>query len=171
MRIVRLTSFLLLLTAFLAAQAAPPPTNPALPSQVFGAIVFYNQGAPGAKVNGSFFAAIPFPNAPAGTYIYNSIDVLSTGRGQVMTVPSTGFAQHVVWFTPKVELFGLLSAGISFAPLPSPQSGTNVTPAFGGGAGLNIAIGKGFYLTPITKVVNAQGLNTLVGGFGVTWGR
>lgn len=142
-----------------------------LPKQVFGALVFYNQGAPGTKVNGSFFAAMPFPNAPAGTYIYNSIDVLSAGKGQVMTVPSTGFAQHIVWFTPKVELFGLLNAGVSFASIPAPGSGTNVTPAFGGGAGLNTAIGKGFYLTTLAKVVNAQGLNTLVGGIGISWGK
>lgn len=143
-------------------------TNPELPKQVFGALVFYNQGATGAKVNGAFFAAIPFPNAPAGTYVYNSVDVISIGHGQVMTVPTTGFAQHLVWFTPKAELFGILGAGVSMASLPS---GTNVTPAFGGGAGVNIAIGKGFYIPLVAKVVNAQGSNSLVGGIGIAWGR
>ena len=147
---------------------AQTPANPTLPSQVFGALVFYNQGASGAKVNGSFFAAIPFPNAPAGTYIYNSVDVLSAAHGQVMTVPTTGLAQHVAWFTPKVELFGLLNAGISVAPA---GTGSNVTPAFGGGAGINTAIGRGFYVTTLAKVVNAQGMNSLVGGVGVSWGR
>ncbi len=164
------TLSLAILIAVLAGLAAGQ-TNPPLPGQVFGAIVYYNQGSPGAKVNGSVYGAIPFPSAPAGTYIYNSIDILSAGRGQVMTVPSTGFAQHIVWFTPRVELFGLLAAGISFAALPSPASGTNVTPAFGGGAGINTGLGRGFYLTTLAKVVNAQGLNTLVGGIGIAWGR
>ncbi|MDE2099977.1 MAG: hypothetical protein KGL39_22175 [Patescibacteria group bacterium] len=148
----------------------PATTDPVLPKQVFGALVFYNQGAPGAKINGSFFAAIPFPNAPAGTYVYNAVDVLSVGRGQIMTVPTTGLAQHIVWFTPKVELFGLLGAGISMSPV-STGTGTNVTPAFGGGAGVNIGIGKGFYIPLVAKVVNAQGGNTLVGGIGISWGR
>lgn len=163
----RLAIVLLLAAASLVAQTSNP-----LPSQVFGALVFYNQGAASGKVNGSFFAAIPFPGAPAGTYIYNSIDLLSNGHGQVIGVPSTGFAQHLVWMTPNVELFGLLGAGVSFGPNGQPSTGTNVGSAFAGGAGVNIKVGsKGFYVPVVAKVVNAQGFNTLVGGVGISWGK
>lgn len=168
-------AFLALALAAGAQTTTPPPvtitpdTNPALPSQVFGALVFYNPGNQ-HKVNGSIFAAIPFPNAPAGTYVYNAVDVLSAGHGQIMTVPTVGFAQHLVWLTPKVELFGLLSGGISVQP-SNPTPGTTVTAAFGGGGGLNIAVGKNFYVPLVMKVMQAGGANTLVGGIGVSWGR
>lgn len=152
-------------------------TTPVLPHDVVGGIVWFNQsGSP--KINGSFFYAIQIPSASTGTYLYNAFDMVSIGKGQIMAVPQTGIAQHVLWLGDKVELFGLMGAGMSFAPTqaangqPTTPAGTTVTAAFSGGGGLNIAVGKGgWHVQPTVKVINAQGGNTLVGGLGFNWGH
>lgn len=164
---ITLCLFLIILSFPLGAQTTPAPAvNPPLPGQVFGALAFYNNG----KANGSVFAAVPFPGAASGTYLYNSVDLYSHGKGQIMTVPTTGLAQHVAWMTPKLELFGLLAAGIALAP-STPAPGTTVTAAFGGGAGLNVQVKPNFYVPILFKVVQAGGINTLAFGAGIAWGK
>ncbi len=163
---------------FCALMLSAQTTSPVLPHDVVGAGVWYNQaGHP--RVNGTFYYAIQMPGANPGTYLYNAFDVVSVGKGQIMAVPQTGIAQHVLFLGSRAELFGLLGAGISFAPQTNATSGVPLTPggttvgaAFSGGGGVNISVGKGgWHVVPIMKVIQAQGMNTVVGGIGFNWGH
>jgi len=166
LKIISLLVCLCLLS--LAQQPVVPAAAPTFADVEFGGGVWYNQaGHP--RVNGDIFVDTHPANLPDGTYLMDWNDFLSQGKGIIMLVPTMGIKQHVVWFTPKIELFGLASGGIAVSTNVG-GTGSNVTSAFGVGGGLNAQIGRGFGVMPLMRVVNAGGFNTLVGGLNLTWG-
>lgn len=153
------------------AQTAPP-----LPTTGFAALYYYDpQGTP--RGNGEFGQFVQMPKAPQGTYIYNSLTFVGTGKGVIVGIPETGVLQHVVDFTPTFHFYANLGVGASFA---STSDGTAVATSFAGGANLSKDLGKGFSLVLPVKVVNhicvdkaghSSQCNTLVGGVGISWGK